>query len=181
MSRIIVPSREVLILLFVSTPPLLGGKHGMRSGGLRWSYADNFGVLARGANCTNVHLARLIAGVQKAGLDVRDISPASGSADALGREVSPANAYCSGTGKWIARVRSVARKVSSRRRTSGRAMELINGHESYLSLINRGTLSILERVRLFWLQECLGQLCVWSKEHVEESYVFSAVIEHRQS
>ena len=58
--------------------------------GFRWSYADNFGVLARGANCTNVHLARLIAGVQKAGLDVHDISLASGSADVLGYEVSPA-------------------------------------------------------------------------------------------
>ena len=45
---------------------------------LRWSYADNFGVLARGENCINDHLARLIAGVQKAGLDVHDISLASG-------------------------------------------------------------------------------------------------------
>ena len=30
-----------------------------------WSYADIFLVLARGANCTNVHLARLIAGVKE--------------------------------------------------------------------------------------------------------------------
>ena len=40
-------------------------------------------VLARGANCTDVHLARLVAGVQKAGLDVHDICLASGSADVL--------------------------------------------------------------------------------------------------
>ena len=40
-----------------STPPLLGSKHGLGSAGFRWSYADNFWVvLARGANCTNVHL-----------------------------------------------------------------------------------------------------------------------------
>ena len=51
-----------------------------------------FEVLARGENCTNVHL--LIAGVQRAGLDVHDIS----RADVLGCEVSPANAHCSGTG-----------------------------------------------------------------------------------
>ena len=38
-----------------------------------------FGRLALGENCTDVHLARLIAGVQKAGLDVHDVSPASGS------------------------------------------------------------------------------------------------------
>ena len=31
-------------------------------------------VLARGADCTNVHVARLIAGLQKAGLNVHDIS-----------------------------------------------------------------------------------------------------------
>ena len=80
----------------------------------RWSYADNFGVLARGANCTNVHLACLIAGVQKACLDVHDISLASGSAD-------------------VARFRSVARTVSSRRRTAGRAVELGNGHESFFA------------------------------------------------
>ena len=55
-----------------STPPLLGGKHGMGSPGFRWSFADNLRVLARGANCTHVHLARLIAGVQKTGLDVHD-------------------------------------------------------------------------------------------------------------
>ena len=41
-----------------STPPLLGSKHGMGSLGFRWPCADNFGVLARGANCTSVHLAR---------------------------------------------------------------------------------------------------------------------------
>ena len=33
-----------------STPPLLGSKHGMGSLGFRWSYADIFGVLARGTS-----------------------------------------------------------------------------------------------------------------------------------
>ena len=67
---------------------------------------------------------------------------ASGSADVLGFEVSPANAYCSGAGKRIPRFRSVARTVSSRRRIGGRAVELVNGHESFLPPINRGALSI---------------------------------------
>ena len=31
------------------------------------------------------------------------------------------------------------------------------------------------RGRLIWFQERLGQQCVWSKEHLEKSYVFSAV------
>ena len=49
-SRTTVLSMEVLILLlFVVTAP-------------RWSCADNFGVLARGENCTNVHLARQVEG-----------------------------------------------------------------------------------------------------------------------
>ena len=47
MSRTNIRSRELLILLFCrdhSTPPLLGSKHGMRSLGFRWSYADIGGV-----------------------------------------------------------------------------------------------------------------------------------------
>ena len=67
-----------------STPPLLGSKHGMGPLGFRWSYADNFGLLARGADCTNVHLARLIAGLKKVRLDVHDISLATGNAENLG-------------------------------------------------------------------------------------------------
>ena len=74
MSRTIARSREVLTLTFSFV-----GTTGMGSRGIRWSYADNFGVLARDANCTHVHLARLIAGVQKPGLHVHDIAPASGS------------------------------------------------------------------------------------------------------
>ena len=75
---------------------------------------------------------------RKAGLDDHDMSLASGNADVLGYDVSLANAYCTGTGRRIARIRSVARKVSSGRRISGRAMELVNGHESFLPLSNRG-------------------------------------------
>ena len=99
-----------------------------------------FSVLARGADCTNVHLSRLIAGVKRAGLGVHDISLAMGSADVLGNEVSRVNVSCTGTAKRIARIRSV---VSSRR-IGGRAMELVNDHESFLSLSSRGALSILD-------------------------------------
>ena len=63
------------------TPPLLGTIHGVGSLGFRWSCADNFGILARGANTTNIHLERFIAGVKRTGLDVHDMSFASGSAD----------------------------------------------------------------------------------------------------
>ena len=111
-----------------SVPSLLSSKRGLGSVGFRWSYAH----------------ARLISGVQKASLDVHDISLASGRADVLGCEVSPASACCCGTGKRISRICSGARTVSSRRRFSGRAMELVNGHESFLALSNRGALSILD-------------------------------------
>ena len=82
-------------------------------------YADKFGG-SRGADCTNVHLARLIAGVLMAGLDVDDKSLARGGAGVLGYELSPARAYCSGTSKRISRIRPVARTVSSRRRIAAR-------------------------------------------------------------
>ena len=145
MSRTDVLSMEVLILFFscvVTTP------HHRFSVAImawnRWSNADDFWALARGANTTDVHLARLVASVKKTGLDVHDIPFASGYTDVLGYEVSPAKSYCSGTSERIARSRSVARTVTSRQRNGGRAMELVNGHESFLALSNRGALSILD-------------------------------------
>ena len=101
--------------------------------------------MARAANNTNVHRARLIAGVfRKPVWLFTDISLASGKADVLVYAVCPANAYCSGTDKRTSRILPVARAVSSRRRNSGRAMELVTGHESFLALSNRGALSILD-------------------------------------
>ena len=101
-------------------------------------------ILARGVNCTNVHLARPIAGVQKVGLDVHDISRASGSADVLGYESVSSRRVLQWSGKRISRIRSVARTVSSRRRINGRAMGLVNGHDAFLALCNRGAPSILD-------------------------------------
>ena len=181
MSRTTVLSLEVLTSpLFVcrdhSTPPLLGGEHCTGSLGFRWSNADIFGSLARGANCTNVHLERLIAGVKRVGLDVHDISGASGSADVLGYEVSPANSYCGGTGKRIARIRSVARTVSSRRRISGRAMYLVSDESSWCSAIVVLSPTSSSRGRLFWCQGSHGQPCAWNREHAGEVYVSSETI-----
>ena len=71
-------------------------------------------------------------------------SLASRSAVVLDYELSPANSYCSGMGKRIARIRSVVRTVSSRRRMSGRAMELVNGPEFFVAFSKRGAFSILD-------------------------------------
>ena len=62
-----------------STPPL----HCVASAGLVLTI---LGIPARGDNSTDVHLARLVAGVKRAGLDVLDTSLANGSADVLGYE-----------------------------------------------------------------------------------------------
>ena len=80
--------------------------------------------------------------VKRAGFDVHDLSLASGSADVLGYEGSPAHFHCSGAGSSTALVRSVARTVSSHRRISGRAMEVVSGHESFLARSNRGLLRL---------------------------------------
>ena len=158
-SRATARSRDLLpfVLPFVMSTPLhTTGVWKQTWHGIRWSYADNFGVLARGADCTNVRLARLIAGVQKASLDVHDTSLANGSADVHGCEVSPASQWSGSSGNHVF---TVARTVPSRRRMSGRAMELVNGHESFLALSNRGALSIFDamqasglRGRLIWFQ-----------------------------
>ena len=119
-----------------STPPLLGSRRGLGFAGFRWSYADNLGVAARGADCANFLLARLIAGVQKASLDIHDTSPASGSADLLGYEF-PANSYCNGMGKRISRIRC-------RTLRSLRGVASAVGQWSSLALTNLGALSILD-------------------------------------
>ena len=95
-----------------------------------------------------------------------------------GNGVSPANAYCSGTGKRISRFRSVAWTVSSRRRISGRAMELVDGHESLLALSNRGALSILDAsfkfARLALRRAMVN--CANGTKSICRNPVFSAVI-----
>ena len=139
-------------------------------------------MLARGASCTNVRLERLIAGVKKASLDVHDISLASGSAHVLGYEVFPAIAYCSGTGKRISRIRSVARTVSSRLRIGGRAME----PSTVTSLFWRSAVvelsQFLMQVSSFAWASYLVSGAPWSncaygaKSIWRQSCVFSAVI-----
>ena len=61
MSRITARPREVLTLLFAFVVTTLLHRFSVanRHAGFRWSYADNFGALARGADCIDVHIARL--------------------------------------------------------------------------------------------------------------------------
>ena len=134
-SRIIARSQECRISLFsyVATNP----HHHCSVANMTWDPLASvrrmltileFWLVAQTALTFILHVSLKV--YRKAGLDVRDTSLASGSADVLGYEVSLANAYCSGTGKRISRIRPVARMVSSCRRIGGRAMELVNGHES---------------------------------------------------
>ena len=98
----------------------------------------------------------------RAGLDFQHISLANGDADVLGYEVLQWN------GKRIARIRLVARTVSSRCRVSGRAMELVNGHESFLALSDRGALSILDASFKFAQASYLVAGEPWSTVRMEQ-------------
>ena len=115
MSRTIVRSLEVLALLlfFVVTTP-----HSRCSvANVTWDLLASFGRMLAllgfwlaAKNCTNVRVARLVAGVKEAGIHVHDTSLAGGGADVLSYELSPANACCSGAGTRVARIRSVAER-----------------------------------------------------------------------
>ena len=61
------------------------------SDGLVLTFLERFWLAVKTALTFVSH--RGVAGVQKTGLDVHHISLANGSADVLGYEVSPANAY----------------------------------------------------------------------------------------
>ena len=87
MTDLCTPTGSADSQLFVSEPlrtSAAGGDHGLGSFGSLWSYADNFGILDRGIDCSNVHIARLTAGVQRADLDVQEISHATGSPNVIG-------------------------------------------------------------------------------------------------
>ena len=145
MSRTTVRPREVLILLsfFVVTT----SHHRCSVANMVWDPLTSVGrmltILGFWLAAQTVLTFILHVSLQvhrKAGLDVHDISLSSVIANVLGYEVSPA--CYSGPGKRIARIRSVVWTVSSRLPGSGRAMELVNGHESFLALTIPGALSI---------------------------------------
>ena len=70
--------------------------------------------------------------------------------------------------------------LSVQRCISGRAIELICGHESLLALRNLGVFPILDasfkRARLICCLDDRGPLCARSKQRLEPLYVSSAAI-----
>ena len=181
MSQTTACSREVLILLFSFVVNILdhcwsAAKHRLESDGFRWSHADSSGVLARGTNCTNVRLASLTASVQRAGLDVHDVVPASGSADVLGYEVSSANSYCGGAGKLVVTY-SLSRRNGLFAPSSavGRWSSSVVTNLSWCSATVELSQSLMQASRLRGhlsrFQGSLGQLSVWSSEHLAGMYV----------
>ena len=133
----------------------------MGSLGFRWSYADNFGVLARGADDTDVHFARLIAGVKRAGLDVHDISLAFGGVDVLGCEVSRQTRLAV---ERLVCTYSLSRAdcifASSHKRASDEAR--------FLALSNCGALSILDATFNFVRASHLVAGEPWSTVRMEQ-------------
>ena len=134
------------------------------------SFADILGVLARGANCTNVHLARPIAGVQKACLGLHDTSFPSGSADVwvvkCHQPTRLAVEWANGPHTFDqSRGRSLrAVAVAARRWRSSTVTSL------FLALSNRGALSILDATFKFAQASCLvsgepWSTCAWNGEH----------------
>ena len=119
-----------------------------------------------GVVCTRVNLRWLIAGVKRAGLEVLDISFASGSASVLGCDVSPAMARCSGSAKELPLVVQ----------NSGRAVELVKGHESFLEFGHRGAVSIFDdSFKIRASVEFRGNRsvqCGWSSEPLAGSCLF---------
>ena len=95
---------------------------------------------------------------------MQDISLASGRADVLGCEVSPAQRVLQWNGQTDNK-NSFSRTdgLFAQSLIGGRTMELVNGHESCSALSNRGALSesltpaSSSRGRLIWYQETHGQ------------------------
>ena len=99
----------------------------------------------------------------------------------LDNEASPINAYCNGTDKRKWRIRSVPRKVFSRRRISRRYMDLVNGHELFWrSVIVELSQFLIQASRScgrrMWFGGSRDRLFVWSSKYLKEILCFSVVI-----
>ena len=132
-----------------------------------------FAVLARDRKpALTFHSTRLIAGAHQVGIDVHGASHASGSTDVCGFVVFPDNCTFQWNGQtavtyWF----NDARTVSSRRRITGRAMQLVSGHESFCHTATVGLSQFLmqvssSRVSLIWFQDSLCKQCVWNEGHL---------------
>ena len=90
------------------------------------------GVLDRGVNCANVHLARLIVGAKRVGLDVHDESLADGTSDVLQIVLR--------RHKQTDRTYPLSRADDLFASWCQRVGHGVNGDESLLALSNRGAL-----------------------------------------
>ena len=142
----------------------------MRSTGFRWSYADNFWYLAHRTDCTDVDLARLNAGVQKAGLAVHDISLAevpmfSELVLQWSRQTDGANSFSPPDGLFAP---SHWRSGNGARQWS----------RVFLALSNRGALSILDVSFKFALASYLASGEAWSNVSKEQRTLGRYVSSH---
>ena len=94
-------------------PPFLGGRDAAAGfEGFRLTYAHNSGVEARGQPYTDAELSNLVAGLERSGPEVHEVSWAEGALEVLGCDLALALGRCRRSSKKIAQMRSVARCVA---------------------------------------------------------------------
>ena len=90
--------------------------------------------------CTS--LDDLVEEFRKVGLQDHDIE--TPEAEVILGSFAPGSAVFGATGRWVRKEREAARPAVRRRTSSGRALELFVGHESFIAVGSRCAVSVLE-------------------------------------
>ena len=129
--------------------------------GLLWNFADNFGNVCSTRPRANLMLGSVIDVAKQSGLLVHDIQWADGRGQNLGYDVRASSGSVSHTALRAVRTREAARALARRRTASGRAVQLTNGHLSFVGLLCRGSLSVLNTAFRFALAAYLEPQPIW--------------------
>ena len=142
---------------------------------IRYNYVDNFGAVGLGSNLTNSITDSIAAHFASCGLPVHELEVASSSLPVLGVQVNADLSKCGPTLKRLWRVRDAARAVAGRRTVSGRALEMLLGHETFLSLAVRAGLSIFHASYKFVHHSYLVAKPLWNSVR-EEQIAFAGLL-----
>ena len=113
-------------------------------------YADNANHLSMSAAERNRRREQLSYALNARGLETHEIVEASELAESLGAEIDGVAGDIRPTKARLARLRGALRRVAGGRRLiSGREMERIVGHCTFVLLLNRPLLSALNHVYSF--------------------------------
>ena len=114
----------------------------------RIQYVDNLHIIGTDKAEVEKHFWAAVQGLREAGLTVHEVEVGDGASKMLGWEVE-ARGVLRPTRERVWRIRTGLREILKRGRASGRQIERLVGHMTFVSLCRRESLSVLGEVYTF--------------------------------